>query len=95
MLRAWFQKLKSFLIGYTFTCSQSDNSLFIFKSKGIIIYLMVYVDDIILTGNSPAALQSLITALNSEFSLKDLGTLNFFLGIEVTTSPTSLHLSQH
>jgi Reverse transcriptase (RNA-dependent DNA polymerase) len=56
---------------------------------------MVYVDDIILTGNSPAALQSLITALNSEFSLKDLGTLNFFLGIEITTSPTSLHLSQH
>jgi Reverse transcriptase (RNA-dependent DNA polymerase)/gag-polypeptide of LTR copia-type/GAG-pre-integrase domain len=76
--RAWFHKLKSFLLSQKFICSQSDNSLFIFRADNIILYLLVYVDDIILTGNNNSAVQSLITTFNSAFSLKDLGTLHFF-----------------
>jgi Reverse transcriptase (RNA-dependent DNA polymerase) len=49
--RAWFTKLKTFLLDRHFVCSQSDNSLFIFTSHNIVLYLLVYVDDIIITGN--------------------------------------------
>nr|KYP51561.1 hypothetical protein KK1_026589 [Cajanus cajan] len=58
--------------------------------------MLVYVDNIILTGNSPSLLQKLIDQLNEIFSLKDLGTLDYFLGIEVKPiSDGRLLLSQH
>lgn len=49
----------------------------------MVIYVLVYVDDIILTCNNSLVLKSLISKLNSVFSLKDLGDLDYFLGIEV------------
>ena len=45
------------------------------------MYLLVYVDDIVLIGNCPSFLQSLIHQLSAEFELKDLGSLHFFLGL--------------
>ncbi|KAJ9546464.1 hypothetical protein OSB04_019007 [Centaurea solstitialis] len=58
-------------------------------------YFMVYVDDIVLTGNDPKFLDHLIKALSNQFSIKDLGVLHHFLGVEVIPRPTSLFLSQH
>jgi len=49
----------------------------------------MYVDDFIVTGNNPTLIKSLVTKLNSEFSLKDLGNLDHFLGIEVRPQPNS------
>lgn len=57
--------------------------------------VLVYVDDIIITGNSETFITSLIKKLNVVFSLKQLGKLDYFLGIEVTHLPNgSLFLSQ-
>lgn len=94
--RAWFSKLTSSLLSLGFVCSKSDNSLFIRKTNTSITYLLAYVDDIILTSSSNVELKQLITLLNKEFALKDLGDLHYFLGIHVTR-PTSgqLHLCQH
>ncbi|XP_071740973.1 uncharacterized mitochondrial protein AtMg00810-like [Rutidosis leptorrhynchoides] len=92
--RAWFQHLSHFLIRLGFTCSRSDPSLFIFKRNSCILYFLVYVDDIILTDNHSATIQTFISRLNDEFSIKDLGKLNYFLGLEVTDRPTGLFLSQ-
>lgn len=58
------------------------------------LYLLVYVDDIILTGNSDALLPSFISRLRKEFAIKDLGRLNYFLGLEVTYTSNGLFLSQ-
>ena len=55
---------------------------------------LVYVDDLNLTRSSTAALDDLIQSLAVDFPIKDLGPLNFFLGVEVTTCATRLHLSQ-
>jgi len=56
---------------------------------------LVYVDDTLLIGSSPAGLDALIRSLTIGFPIKDLGSLSFFLGIEVTRSAAGLHLSQH
>jgi Reverse transcriptase (RNA-dependent DNA polymerase) len=55
---------------------------------------LVYVDDIIITGNNSAAINSLLNTLNSNFSIKDLGDLHYFLGIEVHYVQGGIHLSQ-
>jgi histone deacetylase 1/2 len=63
--------------------SNTDTSLFIYNKSGIIIVVLVYVDDIIVTSSSNKAITALLQDLGSAFALKDLGDLHFFLGIEV------------
>jgi Reverse transcriptase (RNA-dependent DNA polymerase) len=65
-----------------------------FRHHHTTIYLLVYVDDILITCNCSANVNSLITTLQSEFSIKDLGSLNYFLGIHVSHSGNSLFLTQ-
>lgn len=78
-----------------FKASKCDPSLFFFHTDSLTIMILVYVDDIIITGNSPSFIASLVKSLNNQFSLKDLGQLDYFLGIEVTHMPNgSLILSQ-
>ena len=59
------------------------------------IYLLVYVDDILLTGSNSAVFHRLITLLQSEFKLRDLGSVHFFLGIEIKSTAMGILLSQH
>jgi hypothetical protein len=92
--RAWFDRFSSFLLTLGFKCSTADSSLFIFRSKNVIILLLVYVDDIIVTSNTPSLLSRLVSRLSSEFSMKDLGPLHYFLGIEVIPFSGGLFLSQ-
>jgi histone deacetylase 1/2 len=61
-----------------------DTSLFIFSVGADICYLLVYVDDILLTSSNSLLLQRLIQLLSSEFKLRDLGYVHYFLGIEIT-----------
>ncbi|KAJ0520890.1 putative RNA-directed DNA polymerase [Helianthus annuus] len=58
------------------------------------MYLLVYVDDLILTGNQSTLLTSLIQRLNSEFGIKDLGNLTYFLGLEVTHMDSGIVINQ-
>ncbi|BBG99180.1 hypothetical protein Prudu_008784, partial [Prunus dulcis] len=76
--RAWFQCLSSSLLQLQFVGSKMDSSLFVFNDRTTIIYVLVYVDDIIITGNNSAAIGKVISALSSTFALKDLGILHYF-----------------
>jgi hypothetical protein len=69
-------------------------SLFVYKDGDSVAYLLLYVDDIVLTASTPALLQRLTDRLNSEFAMTDLGDLHFFLSISVQRSADGLHLSQ-
>ncbi|GJT64249.1 RNA-directed DNA polymerase, eukaryota [Tanacetum coccineum] len=92
--RAWFHRLSSFLLAHGFVCSRADTSLFVFTKDSCIMYLLVYVDDLILTGNNESLLTSFTTRLNQEFAIKDLGDLSYFLGLEVSYTNDGLFLSQ-
>ena len=91
---AWYTELRVFLLSLGFVNSTVDASLFIYQKPGVTLYLLVYVDDIIVTGNSSAELSKLIATLAARFSLKDLGYLSYFLGVEVIPSTAGLFLSQ-
>jgi hypothetical protein len=56
--------------------------------------VLIYVDDIIITSSNTRAISQLISDIHSSFALKDLGSLHFFLGVEVTWQSDGLHLSQ-
>lgn len=92
--RAWFKWLHDFLLRIGFREGLSDSSLFIYDSNGICIYLLVYVDNIVVTSSLSSSIDGIISQLSREFSIKDLGTLSFFLGIRVCWSNEELSLSQ-
>lgn len=93
--RAWHTRLNDFLLSIGFHTSKVDTSLIIFSAGSDICYLLVYVDDILLTGNNLVLLQRLIRLLSLEFKLRDLGDVHYFLGIEVQTTSMGLMLCQH
>lgn len=93
-LRAWFDKLRSVFESWNFCRAKSDTSLFFKQNENELIILLVYVDDIIVTGSNNVEIEQLICNLGNAFALKDLGQLNFFLGIEVTRNEDTLFLSQ-
>lgn len=92
--RCWFAKLAASLKNYGFSQSYSDYSLFTFHAGTIQLNVLVYVDDLIISGNDSAALSSFQTYLSTCFRMKDLGVLKYFLGIEVARSANGLFLCQ-
>jgi hypothetical protein len=58
------------------------------------MFILVYVDDIIVASSSMKFTNALIDKLNQDFALKDLGDLNYFLGIEVVRTKEALHMTQ-
>lgn len=93
--RAWYERLHGALLQFGFKSSKCDPSLFTYTNGNTRIYTLVYVDDIILTGSFSSMITELITKLNAKFALKQLGVLDYFLGIEVKhTDRGTLVLSQ-
>ena len=92
--RAWFERFTFHLLHLGFTASMVDSSFFIFHSTSTIIYMLLYVDDIIITRNNSAYIAQLIAALSTIFELKDLGSLNYFLGIQISHSKFGVTLTQ-
>ena len=77
-----------------FETTYFDSSLFVKHVGPVIVILLLYVDDIIITGSASSAIQQVISALTTEFDVKDLGFLHYFLGIQITRTATGLFLSQ-
>ena len=92
--RAWYSRLSSKLRCLGFIASKADTSLFIYNKANTVIFVLIYVDDIIVASSSQSATNALLHDLSSEFALKDLGDLHFFLGIEVKKIQDGIVLSQ-
>lgn len=90
----WFAKLSSKLMEYDFNKSYADYSLFTYKRGEVFMALLVYVDDLVLTRNNYEACAEFKNYLNNCFHLKNVGSLKYFLGIEVPRNPQGLLLCQ-
>ncbi|KAL8103658.1 hypothetical protein AgCh_028016 [Apium graveolens] len=92
--RAWSTRFATYILSQGFRSSVCDNSLFVFSHGNQIAYLLIYVDDIVLTASSDDLLQDIIRMLSREFAMTDLGPLHHFLGIKVTRTSGGLFLDQ-
>ena len=86
--------LSSKLSEFGFKPSKADTSLFLYQKSGIIMFVLIYVDDIIVTSSSNEAISALFSDPNKHFAIKNLGDLHFFLGIEVKKLHDGLLLTQ-
>ncbi|XP_021736577.1 uncharacterized protein LOC110703136 [Chenopodium quinoa] len=92
--RCWFAKLMTALKRYGFIQSYSDYSLFTYTNGKTQLNVLVYVDDLIISGNDSAAFKVFKAYLSDCFKMKDLGPLKYFLGIKVARSSSGLFLCQ-
>ena len=81
--RMWYQKFDTYIRGLGFTRSKEDHCVYFKLIGDRVIYLVLYVDDILLIGNDKEIIQDLKTQLFSKFDMKDLGATNYILGMEI------------
>ena len=92
--QAWFAKFSYVVAQQGFIPSPYDLALFIRQTFTSITLIPLYVDDMIITGDDTADIHDLQKFLSQHFEMKDLGTLSYFLGLEITFSFEGYYLSQ-
>jgi hypothetical protein len=93
-LRAWYSRLSTKLVSLGFKSSKPDTSLLFYRKGNVCIFVLIYVDDIIVVSSTQQATIALLNDLKEDFALKDLGELQYFLGIEVKQTPEGILLSR-
>jgi hypothetical protein len=91
---AWSDKICQYLVTSGFQTSNANFSLYVKKTNHGIIVIVIYVDDLIIIGDSDANIFDLKKLLKQKFEMKDLGELRYFFGIEVIQSPKGIWLLQ-
>ncbi len=89
-LRAWSDKIGLYLVPSGFQTSNANFSLYVKKTDHGIVVIVIYVDDLIIIGDSYVDIFDLKKLLKQKFEMKDLGELRYFLGIEVIQSPKGI-----
>jgi hypothetical protein len=92
--RAWFDRFRQAMLKRGYRQSNADHTLFYKHANKKVAILIVYVDDIVITGNAIEEISGLKHHLAQEFEVKDLGHLRYFLGIEVSRGPKGIFLTQ-
>jgi histone deacetylase 1/2 len=91
---AWYAWLSDRLSQLGFIPSKADTSLFIFQHDGAQIFMLVYVDNIVIAGSTPYPIEHLVRFLSEAFSIKDLGPLEYFLELEASYNSGGMTLTQ-
>ena len=81
--KQWFSKLSTTIVNHSFSQSKLDYSMLTLVQDGVILILLIYVNDIFVASNNLKAISEFKTFLHDQFKLKDLGPLKYFLGLEV------------
>ena len=92
--RQWNKELTKFLKSLGFVQSKQDYSLFTRSLDGHFVAILVYVDDMLVTGTSMSQINDVKHSLDQAFTIKDLGDLKYFLGIEISRTSQGTFMSQ-
>jgi hypothetical protein len=92
--QAWYAKMDNFLIATGFSRCHFDPNVYTKKVGSHLIILVLYVDDLILTGSDSKLLNHVKTSLKKKFEMTDLGFLHYFLGLQVLQTNEGIFLSQ-
>jgi hypothetical protein len=93
-LRTWFQCFGAHIQHIGFRATRSDSSLFVYKHGADVAYHLLYIDNIILTASTLEFLHRVVDGLKGTFTMKELGPLHYFLGIQVRCDRHCFHLHQ-
>ena len=91
---AWYLRIDEFLLFDGFERSKNDPNLYVFHYNEDMLLLIVYVDDLVITGSNSSLIDKIKRSLSKKFDMKDLGQLHYCLGIEVWRNENSMFLTQ-
>ena len=92
--RAWYAKIDGFLLSLSFVRCKYDPNFYLKLIRGYLVIIVLYVDDLLITGISKKEIASLKDAMNHAFSMTNLGLLSQFLGLEISQSQHGIKLNQ-
>ncbi|KAI3768676.1 hypothetical protein L2E82_19506 [Cichorium intybus] len=92
--RAWYSRIEAYFVNEGFTRSRSEHTLFIKQEGDKLLFVNIYVDDLLFTGNDEKMMEDFKVSMKSEFEMTDLGKMRYFLGIEVIQNSAGIHISQ-
>jgi hypothetical protein len=90
--RMWYQKFDTYILELGFVRSRDDHCVYSKKVGNHFIYVVLYVDDMLLVGNNMDVIKEVKSQLSSKFYMKDLGVANFILGMEIKRDRTNKKL---
>eukprot|EP00253_Pinus_taeda_P011672 PITA_11672 len=93
-LRAWYAKMDSFLLSQNFERCKSDPNVYMLRTHDSLLILVLYVDDLLITGSSVSAIATVKRALHDRFLMIDMGPLHVFLGLEISQDAIGIKLSK-
>eukprot|EP00253_Pinus_taeda_P031177 PITA_31177 len=86
--------MASFLLSQNFERCKSDPNVYMLRTHDSLLILVLYVDDLLITGNSASTIVAVKRTLHDRFLMMDMGPLHFFLGLEISQDATGIKLSQ-
>jgi hypothetical protein len=92
--RAWYAKMDSYLLSQNFVHCKSDLNVYMLRMIDSLLLLVLYVDDLLITGCSTSAIVAVKRILHDKFLMMDMGPLHFFLGLEISQDASGIKLSQ-
>ena len=93
-LRAWYAKIDSYLLSQNFVRCKSYPNVYMLKMIDSLLLLVLYVDDLLITGCLTSVIVAVKRILYYRFLMTDMGLLHFFLGLEISHDASSIKLSQ-
>eukprot|EP00253_Pinus_taeda_P015702 PITA_15702 len=92
--RAWYSRIDSYLLENEFDKCEGEPTVYIKEKDGKLLIFVLYVDDVIFTGNDVYLIENFKTVMKEEFEMTDIGLLSYFLGIEVDQNENGIFISQ-
>jgi hypothetical protein len=91
--RAWYSKMDSYLLSQNFVRFKSGLNVYMLRMTDSILLLVLYIDDLLITGCSASAIAVVKRILHDRFVMMDMGPLHFFLGLEISQDASGIKLS--
>jgi hypothetical protein len=92
--RSWYAKMDSYLLSHAFVRCKSDSNVYMLRTTDSVMILVLYVDDLLITGSFALAISLVKYILHDMFSMTDMGPLHFFLGLEISQNASGIKISQ-
>jgi len=93
--KSCFQRFSTFLLSKGFICSKVDSSMFVCHHRSYIFSLLLYVDDMLLSGYNLTLIHKFIATLSTQFAMKDIIDIYYFLGVQLGCASIGPFLSQN